>query len=75
MPCSSLSSVLSVFDGVKFFLHHHMNDVNCSKIFDIVCISMGEGVTLYHYHLCCSVELVSDIVRACSVDALSFSGS
>ena len=55
MLCSSFSCILSVFHGVKFFLHHDMNDVNCSKIIDIVRVAMGEGVTLYRDHLCCSI--------------------
>ena len=55
MLCSSFSCILSVFHGVKFFLHHHMNDVNFSKIIDIVWVAMGEGVTLYRDHLCCSI--------------------
>ena len=55
MLCSSFSCILSVFHGVKFFLHYHTNDVNCSKIIDIVWVAMGEGVTLYRDHLCCSI--------------------
>ena len=38
-----------------FFLHHHMSDVNCSQSIDIVWVVMGEGVTLYRDHLCCSI--------------------
>ena len=55
MLCSSFSCILSVFHGINFFLHRHMNDVSCGKIFDIVWVAMGEYVTLYHAHLCCSV--------------------
>ena len=51
----AVSVVSLVYFMALIFLHHHMNDVNCSKIIDIVWVVMGEGVTLYRDHLCCSV--------------------
>ena len=58
------------------FLHHPVNDVNCSKIIDIVWVVMGEGVTLYCDHLCCSIEFqLLELVLGILRDALSFSGS
>ena len=80
MLCSSFSCILSVFHGVKFFLHYHTNDVNCSKIIDIVWVAMERVwpsiVTIYAVLLYFSfLELVSGILRELSVDAVSFSGS
>ena len=76
MLCSSFSCIFSVVHGVFFFPHHHMNDVNCSQSIDIVWVAMVEGVTLYHDHLCCSIEFqLLELVLGILRDALSFSGS
>ena len=57
-----------------------MNDVNFSKIIDIVWVAMERVwpciVTIYAVLLYFSfLELVSGILRELSVDAVSFSGS
>ena len=76
----AVSVVSLVYFMALIFLHHHMNDVDWSKIIDVVRVAMERVwpciVTIYAVLLYFSfLELDSDILRELSVDALSFSGS